>query len=211
MQKAIILALFLACGPAQAVADETSDVVLSNKFGTERGAQIAITKFINEFEAALPALTPEQQEYIKREEAFKAGPGSVGIGGTFGERVNAYMNGKEFRLWRAHSDLEQLRGNLEGVKLLTDRPERFAFWSAIIVQMSFPSGMEVALQELHRMGVLDKNALGRGQGVNWLGGPSEGVAQILWPFWAGTMWASWCYQGIFDATGATQAIRFMKP
>jgi hypothetical protein len=198
--------LLLACGAAMAVADETTDATVRTQFGTERGAQLALTKIINEFDAAVPALTPEQQEYVNREETFRLGPGSVGAGGTYGDRVNAYSNSKEFRLWRAHSDLERLRANLAGVKHLAGRPERFALWSDIVVQMSFPSGLEVALRELRRMGVLDKLALGPAQGVSWLRGPSEGDVQLLWPFWAETMWASWCYEGIADATGASKSL-----
>lgn len=200
----IIMLLMLLLASGAAVADETIDAEVGARFRTEQGAQSSLTKVISTFDAALPALTLEQQEYVRREEAFRTGPGSVGTGGTYGERVNTYSNSKEYRLWTARTYLERLRTDLASVKLLAGRPERFAFWSDIVVHMSFPSSMEVALRELRRMGVVDKGALTPTQGVLWLRGPSEGDVEILFPFWAETMWASWCYEGVADATGMSK-------
>jgi hypothetical protein len=203
-------ALILAFGTAQAAAEEPV-VALEPQFMTERGAQIALTKILDAIDAAVPALTPEQQEYVNREEAFRSGPGRVALGETYGARVDAFTTTKEFRLWRVHDDLQRLRTNLTDAKQLAGRPERFAVWSDIVVQMSFPSGLEVALRELHRMGVVDKNALGPAQGVSWLHGPLEGEVQILWPFWAETMWVGWCHEGILDATGASKLLKSTRP
>jgi hypothetical protein len=197
MNKLITLVLLLACGAAMAVADDTADA----QFRTERGAQIALTKIINSFDAALPALTPEQEEYVRREEAFVAGPGSTG-----GERVKAYANSKELYLAVAANATSRLRKNVATVKSLAGRPERFAIWSDIVMQLSHPGPLENALHRLHELGVIDKSALGSDQGILWLRGPSEGDVQLLWPFWAETMWASWCYEGIADATGASKSL-----
>lgn len=178
---------------------------------TERGAQIALTKAIDTIEAAIPALTPEQQEYVDREGAFSKGLGKVALGESYGTRVNAYSSSKEFRLWNVHLSLKRLRSNLASVRQLAGRPERFALWSDIVVQMSFPSSVEVAIRELHRMGVIDKNAFGATQGVSWLRGSLEGDVQMLWPFWAETMWAGWCYEGIADATVESKVLKLRKP
>ena len=34
--------------------------------------------------------------------------------------------------------------------------------------------------------------------------------QILWPFFADTMWAAWCYAGVQDATGASKLLKPKK-
>jgi len=204
MKGIIFATLLLVCGTT--MADETTNFMTSTQFATEHGAQIALTKIINAIAAAVPALTPEQKEYVRREEAFQLGPGRVGVGDSYGERVNAYTNSKEFRLWSVHHYLERLRTDLGGVKLLAGRPARFALWSDIVVQMSSPSALEVALTELSRMRVISKAALGQEDGVNWLLGPQEGTVQILWPFAAETMWTQWCYDGVADATGASKLL-----
>jgi hypothetical protein len=203
-------ALLLACGAAQVAAEE-SVITLETQFMTERGAQIALTKIVGAIDAAVPALTPEQQAYVNREEAFRNGPGDVGIGGTLGNRVSAYIASRELSLWVAHQELERLRNDLAGVKSLAGRPERFALWSDIVVQMSHPGPLENSLNKLRGVGLVDKNSLGVAQGVTWLSGSREGEVQIVWPFWAETMWASWCYEGIADATGASKVLKLKRP
>jgi hypothetical protein len=207
MPKTIILALLLACVPAMAVADAVADAIYSQQFSTERGTLTALAKALDGFDAAMPALTPEQQEYVKGEEAFRlAEAGQLGIGGTPGNRVTAYTNSKEFYLSIAHNSIKELRHDLVTVKALAGKPERFALWSNIVVRMSFPSALENAVSRLRKMGVISANDLGLAQGVSWGGSPSADQAQVIWPFWAETMWVSWCYDGVVSATGASKLL-----
>ena len=138
---------------------------------TEREALIAITKMVDAIDAADPALTPEQQAYVDREEAFRKGPGAVPPGERYRARVNAFGSTRRLGYGQLNTP-EPTRSDLSNVKQLAGRPERFAVWSDIAVRMSFPGGLELALSELHRMGVVDKEALGRAQGLvaSWLEG-----------------------------------------
>ena len=176
---------------------------------SEPTAQTALEAIIEKLEAAIPPLTPQQQQYVSDEEAFahRKVPAGTPIPKATQERFMSYMNSREKWISEARVHLEQIRHDLKGVRSLASLSGRFAFWSDIAMQMSNSGDLAADLSMLHRLGVVNTEQFGIEQGVNWLAGQSEGRVQLLWPFLAERMWNTWLYDDLAKATGVPPAQR----
>ena len=89
----------------EALANGLSDNAAAARFSTERGAEIALVHALDTIDGAVPALTSEQQEYVKRERAFvkkretllRANPPAVA--GKPSSRPKSSMNGWSTMRW----------------------------------------------------------------------------------------------------------------
>jgi hypothetical protein len=191
MRSLIAVVLFLLAGISTSIADQPI-ARLNAAVDTEAGAEAVLERTIMRIEAAVPALTPEEQRYVRQETEFADAMGKQagGIGSTYtSERVNAFLTTKQFYEWEVHREMVGLREDLDTVHKIRSSDARFALWAFIVMRLlSTNEATENALNGLSRLGVINRSDLGPAEGVSWLAGTAEGRVQLYWSRWADTMW-----------------------
>lgn len=185
----------------QAYAEESAWQRMDTKVTTEAGALAVVERIVSKMEAAIPALTPEDQHYVAQERAFADQLGKTSGRAYTSERVNAFESSQPFYEWVAHQQLDHLREDVNLIHALHSSNQRFAVWADVIISLSHVEPMQNALAGLHRLGVISPSDVGEPEAVSWLRGPSEGKVQILWPLLAETMWVGWGQAGLGRAVG----------
>jgi hypothetical protein len=119
-----------------ALAAEPSGESVYAAIDTKAGADAFLDRLITSVEAAVSALTPEEQRYVHDELSF-ANELSTKSGGSYSsERVHAFYESKPFYEWAVHREMTGIRQTLDMLHSIRTSDARFALWAEIVVALS---------------------------------------------------------------------------
>lgn len=154
-------------------------------FSDKESSLVKISKIFTKLDSVIPKLTPAEEKWVIQEKL------AANNGQSEGARLTSFMQSRENSIYVLRGKITEVTNMVQAIKSAqkeANSAKETLCW-AFLVQ-ALQDDIKRELELLAAKGIVTKTDLNVEMGFNWLTGTSSGEVQLIWGWWARTMWNS---------------------